>query len=318
MSIEKIIKNSQQKILHVSINGYGLPSPEQTQAVIQQISSCPDADLILLDKSNGPWDRDLDYLSWAQDLNLKKPFAIVTGNYNYCGNTHNQIVYYPHWFFVLLSDVNLKKYDIVKARPYKIACLSRNPWLHRSKNMLAMSQQPWFAECQYSFGSKDKFTVDTSPDMTPQDVDFLNSINRTKLNLPDNDEFYVSNHSGAHELCCVDYVTESRVDNIFVSEKPWKPVLSGQLFFILGPVGIVAYLRHVGIDVFDDLLDHAYDHEPDLDKKIQMLMRAIGTIMENVDQIWTDTQSRRQKNLDLVLSPDFQQLMSADLISRVS
>lgn len=318
MSIEKIIKNSKQNILCIAINGYGLPSNEQTISVINQIDSNPHCDLVVLDKSIGPWDQDLDYLSWAKSMHIKKPFIIVTSNYKYWFNKHDQIVYYPHWFFSLLSDTNLKKYDVASSRPYKIACLNRNPWLHRSKNMLAMRHQTWFEECHYSFGSEDRSDFDTSPDMTQQELDFLARINHTKLNLPDNNSFYVSNHSGAHELCCIDYVTESRVDNVFISEKSWKPIISGQLFFVLGPIGIINYLKNVGIDVFDDLLDHSYDQETDLDKKIHMLMNSISAMINNVDEIWEDTVVQRQKNLDLIHSPDFYNLLSRDLISKVS
>ena len=318
MSIEKIIKNSQHSILYVPVCAYQLPTHKETMDVIQKIDSSSNYDLIVLDKSAGPWDQDLEYVAWARSLNLKKPFVIVTSNYKYWFNKHDQIVYCPLWFFVLLSDPNVKKYNIVDPRPYKIACLSRNPWLHRSKNILAMRRQTWFSECQYSFGSEDKQNFDTSADMTKEDLDFLNNINHTKLALPDNSNFYVSNHSSAHKLCCIDYVTESRVDNMFVSEKSWKPLFSGQLFLILGSVGIIGYLKDIGVDVFDDLLDHAYDQETDLDKKIHLLMNSINNIIDHVDQIWADTVSRRQKNLDLVYSPDFYNLLTKDLISKVS
>jgi hypothetical protein len=103
-----------------------------------------------------------------------------------------------------------------------------------------------------------------------------------------------------------------------VSEKSWKPLFSGQLFLILGPLGIIRYLKDIGVDVFDDWLDHDYDQETDLDKKIQLLMTAVGGIIDHVDQIWSSTVARRQKNLDLVYSPDFYNLLTKDLISKVS
>jgi hypothetical protein len=87
----------------------------------------------------------------------------------------------------------------------------------------------------------------------------------------------------------------------------------------LGSVGTIEYLRAIGIDVFDDIIDHSYDQEPDLEKKIGMLMTAITTLLaQDLDLVWRDTLLRRQKNLDLVYSPDFQQRMFADIASRVS
>ena len=50
-----------------------------------------------------------------------------------------------------------------------------------------------------------------------------------------------------------------------------------------------------------------------------MLMTAITKLLaQDLDQVWRDTYHRRQKNLDLVYSPDFQQQMFADIASRVS
>jgi hypothetical protein len=112
---------------------------------------------------------------------------------------------------------------------------------------------------------------------------------------------------------------ESRTENTFISEKTWKPIFSGQLFLILGSVGTVEYLRAIGVDVFDDIIDHAYDQEPNLETKIDMLMESITNLLaQDLDQIWLDTLHRRQKNLDLVYSPAFQQRMFADIASRVS
>jgi hypothetical protein len=83
-------------------------------------------------------------------------------------------------------------------------------------------------------------------------------------------------------------------------------------------VGTIEYLRAIGVDVFDDIINHSYDQESDLEKKIDMLMIVISKLLaQNLDQIWLDTLHRRQKNLDLVYSPDFQQRMFADVASRV-
>jgi hypothetical protein len=130
---------------------------------------------------------------------------------------------------------------------------------------------------------------------------------------------FESNACPTYQTCYVDYLPESRTENTFISEKTWKPIFSGQLFLILGSVGTVEYLRDVGIDVFDDIIDHSYDQEPDLEKKIGMLMTAIGNLLaQDLDQIWLDTYHRRQKNLDLVYSSAFQQRMFTDIASRVS
>jgi hypothetical protein len=155
--------------------------------------------------------------------------------------------------------------------------------------------------------------------ITAQDADYLRSIYPLRLSAEDDMNKFESNACPTYQTCYVDYLPESRTENTFVSEKTWKPIFSGQLFLILGSVGIIKYLKAIGIDVFDDIIDHSYDQEPNLEKKINMLMESITNLLaQDMDQIWADTLHRRQKNLDLVYSPEFQQCMFADIASRVS
>jgi hypothetical protein len=155
--------------------------------------------------------------------------------------------------------------------------------------------------------------------ITVHDADYLRSIYPLRLSAADDMDKFESNACPTYQTCYIDYLPESRTENTFISEKTWKPIFSGQLFLILGSVGIVDYLRSIGVDVFDDVIDHSYDQEPDLGKKIAMLMIAIGNLLaQDLNHVWTTTLNRRQKNLDLVYSPAFQQQMFADIASRVS
>jgi hypothetical protein len=157
--------------------------------------------------------------------------------------------------------------------------------------------------------------------ISAEEAEYIESIYPLALKSDQKDDVskFESNACPTYQSCYIDYAPESRFDQVFISEKTWKPIFSGQFFFILGPCGIIDYLRDIGIDTFDDLIDHGYDHEPDLPIKISMLMSSIGKFLENdLDQTWVNTLPRRQQNLDLVYNPDFQQRMSADLFSRVS
>ena len=49
----------------------------------------------------------------------------------------------------------------------------------------------------------------------------------------------------------------------FLTEKTFKPIKHGQLFFIAGGPGSVQILRDLGYRTFDSVLDHSYDREPD-------------------------------------------------------
>lgn len=52
-------------------------------------------------------------------------------------------------------------------------------------------------------------------------------------------------------------------NGLLLSEKTFKPLKHGQLFFIAGGAGSLQVLRKLGYRVFDDILDNSYDLEMD-------------------------------------------------------
>jgi hypothetical protein len=319
--------NPKKQILPIVVNGYGLPGDDQRPEILEQIATNPSAELIIFDKSLGPEDNELEYLDWIAGLNLQQEFIVATSNYRYHFDKHAKIVHLPRYYASMLRDPNNQRPDITTIRPYPISCLTKNPWTHKTLNFVAMSKQPWFDQIQKSFGwtypelteQYNYLSTDVLNMITAQDADYLRSIYPLRLNAEDDMDKFESNACPTYQTCYIDYLPESRTENTFISEKTWKPIFSGQLFLILGSVGTIEYLRAIGVDVFDDIVDHAYDQEPNLETKIAMLMTAITNLLaQDLDQIWTDTYHRRQKNLDLVYSPAFQQCMFADIASRVS
>ena len=317
-----------KNILPIPVNSYGLPDDDRTAGILKTITCNPVDKLLVFDKSDGPIDNEMEYISWAEKLVPGREFIVVTSNYYYHFNKHPKIVHYPRYFFTLLNDKNLVNTpNIVDLRLHKISCLSRNPWIHKTLNLIAMRKQPWFDHVQKSFGwiypelehQYEYLSTDVMNLITQDDANYLRSVYPLKLQMDDNLDKFESNACPTYQNCYIDYAPESRHDQTFISEKTWKPIFSGQFFFILGPCGVIEYLRDIGVDVFDDLIDHGYDNEPDLVAKIGMLMASITKFLENdLDQVWANTLDRRRKNLELVYSPDFQQRMSADLFSRVS
>jgi hypothetical protein len=61
----------------------------------------------------------------------------------------------------------------------------------------------------------------------------------------------------------------------FLTEKTFKPIKHGQLFFIAGPAGSLQLLRDMGYRVFDTILDNSYDRIPDHTERWKKLCGAI-------------------------------------------
>jgi hypothetical protein len=61
----------------------------------------------------------------------------------------------------------------------------------------------------------------------------------------------------------------------FLTEKTFKPIKHGQMFFIAGPFGSLQALRDLGYRVFDSILDNSYDLEPNPTQRWRSLIRSI-------------------------------------------
>lgn len=61
----------------------------------------------------------------------------------------------------------------------------------------------------------------------------------------------------------------------FVTEKTFKPIKHGQMFFVAGPAGSLQVLRDLGYRVFDSVLNNSYDLEIDHTQRWMALTRSI-------------------------------------------
>jgi len=80
-------------------------------------------------------------------------------------------------------------------------------------------------------------------------------------------------------------VLESQFDvdqsgGAFITEKTFKPIKHGQLFFVAGGAGSLQQLRDLGYCVFDDVLDNSYDLEPNHTQRWIKLLDAIKKAQE--------------------------------------
>ena len=57
-----------------------------------------------------------------------------------------------------------------------------------------------------------------------------------------------------------------------MTEKTIKPLILGIPFLVCGPCGFVDFLRNIGIDLFDDYIDHSYDSIQSPEKRMQAIV----------------------------------------------
>ena len=72
-----------------------------------------------------------------------------------------------------------------------------------------------------------------------------------------------------------------------LSEKTFKPIKHGQLFFIAGPAGSLDLLRQTGYRVFDNILDNTYDTIMDNTLRWESLRNAIALAKPKLHSLFT-------------------------------
>lgn len=96
-------------------------------------------------------------------------------------------------------------------------------------------------------------------------------------------------------------VTETHFDadqsgGTFLTEKTFKPIKHGQMFFIAGPAGSLQLLRDLGYRVFDSVLDNRYDQEPNHTQRWIALSQSIRTAQKQLPKMFEQCRSDIEHN----------------------
>lgn len=96
----------------------------------------------------------------------------------------------------------------------------------------------------------------------------------------------------------------------FLTEKTFKPIKHGQLFFVAGPAGSLQALRDLGYRTFDNVLDNTYDRIEDNTQRWRKLCDAIQQSQHRLADRFEAAQEDIKHNQQLFLSSKVQRLNS--------
>jgi hypothetical protein len=235
--------------------------------------------------------------------------------------THNPAEHqkYPRMFFYNFwyqwSFKKTNKPVLSENRQWTWSCLNANTRPHRVYNFLFSRQQEYFSQAYFSIFNSDG---STRSDDIELDFELKQQWATIKNDLPllDRDNIVPTDIDlPALTDAYIHLVTETTViPKIFVTEKTWKPIASKQLFLIFGNPGTVEFLRSLGVDVFDDIINHDYDQESDWRSRLIKLHQEIKRLVDpGVLSHWQATQQRRQLNYDKFWSGQFDCNYSKDI-----
>jgi len=89
---------------------------------------------------------------------------------------------------------------------------------------------------------------------------------------------------------------------VFLTEKTFKPIKHGQMFFIAGCAGSLQTLRQLGYKTFDHVLDNSYDLETNSTARWQKLLASIQQARPCLAQMFEQCRADIEHNQQLFLS----------------
>jgi hypothetical protein len=97
-------------------------------------------------------------------------------------------------------------------------------------------------------------------------------------------------------------------DGCFITEKTFKPIKHGQMFFIAGGAGSLQALRDLGYRVFDGILDNRYDQEHNHTLRWIKLSESIQESKKNLPALFEQCRSDIEHNQQLFVSSKTERL----------
>ena len=249
-----------------------------------------------------------------QHLVINRPFTIVSGLYNYHRRSTPNIRFLPFWA-VWMSDpytgILDRQYHTFSNSPkkYKFSCLNGTAKEHRKLLYVLLNQKDYFKDIVFTFGHR--------PPTTAFPNELILTINEQKIYqaLPQAVEFLASDATvgidltldhPAYQESYVNLVTETTVVSPMLSEKTFKPIVAGQLFVLIAASGAVQFLRDIGIDTFDDIIDHSYDLIVDTRTRINKALEQVDQLIEkDLDTIYDNIKNRLEQNSIYMRSQKF-------------
>ena len=240
---------------------------------------------------------DNDKLALDKVLQISSPLLILSPDPK---KNFEQIKYYPYFYYYGVKHWHKK--NLNEQKTFMLSCLNANPHVHRwyiYRNLIKSN----YDNCILSFHKSKNYDLDYSGCGKELNYLYHNEINsfseRTGNDLSISHDAYTKTY--------INLVTETSIeDNLFVSEKTWKPIASGQFFIIAGPKGIIAYLRKLGVDVYDDIIDHSYDDVDNWQERMDKVLMSIDKLVkQNIPELFNQTYHRRQTNVDNFFSGKF-------------
>jgi hypothetical protein len=208
-----------------------------------------------------------------------------------------------------------------ESRPYNFTAFNRLHKSWRATVMADLHRNQLLDNSQWSYCESGELDKDN-----PIEIDLFDNLRRDTekflTNAPyfwdtldqsqRNDHSLVLNTEYYKDSYC-NLVTETHFDadqsgGVFLTEKTFKPIKHGQLFFIVGCAGSLRELKNLGYCTFDNVLNNCYDRIEDNSERWRALLGAIKHTQRDLHKIYQSAAKDIEHNQQLFLTKKTQRL----------
>jgi len=199
-------------------------------------------------------------------------------------------------------------------RQRDFTCLNR---LHRWWRATAVADlysqgllnNSYWSYCDTVSGEEDSpIEVDLIPQLRWRRDQWIQSLPRTCDDLTQdqrNDHSVTMTEFFSNAWCNI--VLESQFDvdqsqGVFITEKTFKPIKHGQMFFVAGAAGSLQTLRDLGYRTFDHVLDNRYDRIENHTQRWLALRDAVAAAQPQLPELFEQARAEIEHNQNLFLA----------------
>jgi hypothetical protein len=181
-------------------------------------------------------------------------------------------------------------------KPYQYLYLNKFPRKHRVKLWKGLHEKQLLDKSLTSFiGLKSPVRLNAEyelPDVDPNNYPFRGK----------DQDIYTKPYE--HSACSLISETNDN-DNVFITEKLWKPIMCQHFFIVHGNYLYLQKIREIGFRTFGTYFDESYDLERDPDKRIEKIVKLVDSLKDfNWQDAYLSSQKLRQHNYNLFWSND--------------
>ena len=264
---------------------------------------------------------DIRIAQALDDFRQIAPTEVLHTDYSVGNNAEPNYKFFPAIFWIYSTRyegwAGEGAYDAGTDKTRPLMSLNRQPRFHRVLLFNEFCRRRLFSLCDFSFvfqvqgvnwefdfpylNLDDRLYFTGNRNLLPmlipgEQLDFVTTVGDISVNRP------------VYHDCAVNLVTETSFDMPWFSEKICKPFVANQIPIIVGPLGINAYLKSTGLDMFDDIVPwHTWDHVFDLTIKIRLISQFVEQwlLSGNVLQDYNNHVHRIRKNKEYFHSQEF-------------